>query len=197
MPLMTSACSSFSWTCGNLKMIEINLATCFLASIVHSVEDSRQLKAISIKSLFIKRCLLSSFVKMTMKDLIKESLKWVSTSSVSFGSISFTFMVSKSSESSSSFSTFSYLCFLTNIRFTFCWLKRLALRLDSLWCLSLYFAGARPPLANIELETHEFLFFLCWRFYMKVGDSDKSLLSSSTLFADDLSDFIQFSFYGF
>ena len=99
MPVMTSSSISFSWTWGNLKMMDMSLATCFLASRVHSWQDSRQLNAMSMRSLLSKRCWLYSFVNITINDLIKLSLKWISTSSWSWGLISSTGIVSNSSES--------------------------------------------------------------------------------------------------
>ena len=86
-------------------MIDIKRATCLFASRLHSVHSSRQLNAISIKSLFKSKCWLLSFVKITMNDLIRESLKTISIVSKSLGSISskfkFSFLLSFSCWSTS------------------------------------------------------------------------------------------------
>ena len=68
-------------------MIEMSLATCFLASRVQSLQNSKRLKAISMRSLLSSKCWLLSFVKITMKALMRESRRWISTSSWSSGSI--------------------------------------------------------------------------------------------------------------
>ena len=87
IPETTSLSMNFFWTYGNLKMIDISLETCLLAYREQSSWNSRQLKAISIRSLLSSRCWLAAFVKMTMKDLMRESRRWMSIFSVSFGSM--------------------------------------------------------------------------------------------------------------
>ena len=62
-----------SYTCGNLKMIEISLARLRLASTLIDSQNSRQLNAISIMSLFNNKCWDFSFVKITINDFIKAS----------------------------------------------------------------------------------------------------------------------------
>ena len=90
IPYTTSVAINLSCTYGNLNIIDINLATCLLASTVHSLQNSKQLNAISIKSLFKSKCYDLSFVKITINALIRESLRCWSTASWSSGSISFT-----------------------------------------------------------------------------------------------------------
>ena len=80
----------------------MSLETCLFASKVHSLQNSRQLNAMSIKSLLSKRCWLFSLVKITMNALMRESLRWESINSLSSGPMSLMLTFSISSVSSSS-----------------------------------------------------------------------------------------------
>lgn len=78
---MIGSLSNRSCTWGNLKMIEIRRARLCLASWDIMNTFSRQLKAISMMSLFSNRCWDFSLVKMTMKDFMIASLSSICFSS--------------------------------------------------------------------------------------------------------------------
>ena len=74
-----------SCTCGNLNIIEISLAKLCLASEEIWKTFSRQLKAISMMSLFSSKCWDFSFVKITMNDFMRASRSSACFSSIYSG----------------------------------------------------------------------------------------------------------------